>query len=173
MLTVAIGCPSRSRVELTVVLIDLDDRAIRRLHQERAAPLLVDDRAFGRKAGRVQAPLDQLERLIDHEVEGHSASALTVGGGRTVVETELATGRSELEPMSGARTDLEVQTERLIEAQRLREVRDEVDRPDPHPDPSCSRRSRYATSASSTIRDSEAAWSTAACLTRRISAGDR
>src|SRR5580692_11148560 len=133
------GC---SRVQPTVLLVDLDERLIGRGDEQRPTPLLIDDRALRWEAGCTQPPLDHLEWLIGDKVEGDSGASLSVGGDRGVVEAKLTAGRAQLDPVSGSRTRLRLQTEGLVKAHRLGQVWHEMDWPDPHADRSASRLSR-------------------------------
>jgi hypothetical protein len=90
---------THSGVELTVLLIDLDYGSVRRSHEKRPPPFLVDDRAVGREASRQQALRNRLERLVGHEAERQPFATISVGCDRGVVETKLAARRRQLDPM--------------------------------------------------------------------------
>src|ERR1035441_2900197 len=75
-----------------------------------------------------QPPLDRLERLVGDKVEGDAGASLSVGGDRGIVKAKLTCGCAQLDPVSGARARIRMQTKRLVEANGRRHVWHEVDR---------------------------------------------
>ena len=94
---------SCSRVELTILLIDLDDRSVRCTDEKRPSPLLINDRAVGREAGSLKPPLDRLQRLVGDKVQPDSGASQSIGSNRCVVNAKLTAGRSQFDPMSRSR----------------------------------------------------------------------
>jgi len=106
----------------TVLLVDLDQRPVRRAGEQRPTPLLVNHRAIGRKAGFAQPPLDRLEPLVGNKVECNSGASLPVSGDRGVVQAKLTPSCAQLDPMPTTRPRLRVQTERLVKTLGLGQV---------------------------------------------------
>lgn len=60
------------------MFIDVDDGAIRRVHEQRPPPLLIDDRALRRETGVLQSSLNLFERFVGDEVERKSVAPFAV-----------------------------------------------------------------------------------------------
>src|SRR6202042_2142345 len=110
-------------VERSVPFIDEVHETTGSRNAKLTTPFTVDDRAIRWKACVVQALLDVLERLVGDEVELDPDPPRAVVRDSLIVQAELASVGFQLDPMAGSCPGRRAEPERLIEADRLVDVR--------------------------------------------------